>query len=296
METNKITEAGIYDNVPIEVYHGDKDWFSSTGLRYAKKSLKNFRLYQEGYYDNERKTHFDFGNAAECALLEAGNFHNKVAIFDETQKPSPNQTFAANVNKEWKADFYEVNAEKYIITQDGKESFRVIEEILKSCYSDAAIQRLIKNIEFQKSIYWVDQVTKLKLKTRPDVCRIKNNVIVDVKTAVDGSPEKFSKALADHDLPFQAVMQIDGAISSGMMERVDNYYWLVLEKQAPFSATLYEFDPDDIKYCMDEYHYTLELVAEAIRTNKYPSYSQRADNPHGILTAKLPAWYRNYGL
>ena len=291
-----IVEPGIYDEIPIKVYHGEKDWLSSTGLRMAKKSLKNFRLYMEGYYDEERKTHFDFGNACEIALLEPENFHNEVAIFDPSQKPSPDQTFAANVNKEWKADFYEANSEKYIINQDGKESFRCIEEILKSCHADAAIQKLIKNIEYQKSIYWIDLGTGLKLKTRPDICRTKNKVLVDVKTALDGSPEAFSKALGNNDLPFQAVMQIDGVIQSGLMEKVDNYYWLVLEKVAPFSATLYEFDPEDIKYCMDEYRYTLELVAEAKRTNKYPSYSQRADNPHGILTARLPAWYRNYGL
>lgn len=293
-EEIKITEPGIYDDIPIEIYHGEKDWLSSTGLRKAKKSLKDFYLYLAGYYDEEKKTCFDFGNAAEIALVEPEEFHNKVAIFDASKKPSPGQTFAATVNKEWKAEFYEANAEKYIINQDGEESFRVIEEILKSCHSDAAIKKLIAGLEYQKSIYWIDKHTGLKLKIRPDLCRTKHNVLVDVKTAKDGSPEEFSKALANNDLPFQAVMQIDGVIQSGLMDRVDNYYWLVLEKKPPFSATLYEFDPDDIAWVTREYRRTLNDVAEAKRTNKYPSYSNRADNKHGILTARLPLWYRNY--
>jgi FMN phosphatase YigB (HAD superfamily) len=74
----------------------------------------------------------------------------------------------------------------------------------------------------------------------------------------------------------------------------DNYFWLVVEKEPPFSATLYEFMPDDIEYCMDEFHYTLKLVADAIAENKFPSYSQRADNKHGILQARLPLYYKQY--
>lgn len=287
----KINKQGIYKEVDINEYHANKDWISSTGLKRAKKSLKDFYLYQQGYYDNQKKIHFDFGNAFELALLEPDDFDSEVIIYDVEDRPEKEKGITSKANQEWKKSIF--NTDKYVINKDGKESFRVIEEMLKSCYSDAIIQRLIKNIEYQYSMYWIDQETGLKLKTRPDICRSKDNVIVDVKTTADGSPEKFSKDLANFDYPFQAAMQIDGVLQSGLMAKVDKYFWLVIEKEPPFSATLYEFDSEDMEWMLTEYRYTLKCVAEALENNHYPSYSFRADNKYGILKAQIPLWYRN---
>lgn len=286
-------KEGIYSDININDYHLYKDWYSSTGLRKAKKSLKDFYLYLNGYYDHEKKSFFDFGNAFELALLDKESFVANVNIFNEKDRPEQGKTFASSLNKAWKEDFF--NTDNYVINQDGGESYRVIEEMLKSCYADAVIRKLIENIEYQYSMFWIDS-HGLKLKTRPDICKSKKNIIVDVKTTRDGSPEAFSKDIANHDYPFQACMQIDGVLSTGFMKTVDEYYWLVVEKEPPFSATLYKFEQEDIKYCMDEYDYTKHLVAECLKTNIWPSYSQRADNKWGILSAKIPLWYRNYGL
>lgn len=287
----KINKPGIYKEVNIDDYHFNKEWISSTGLKRAKKSLKDFWLYQQGYYDNQKKIHFDFGNAFELALLEPENFHDQVVIYDPEERPEKEKGITSNKNQEWKKSIF--NTGQYVINKSGKESYSVIEQMLKSCYSDAIIQRLIKNIEYQYSMYWIDKETGLKLKTRPDICKSKKNVIVDVKTTIDGSPEKFSKDLANFDYPFQAAMQIDGVIQSGLMDKVDKYFWLVIEKEPPFSATLYEFDSEDIEWMLTEYRYTLKCVAEALEKNHYPSYSFRADNKYGILKAQIPLWYRN---
>lgn len=293
-------KAGIFNDIPIEEYHADKTWFSSTGLKKAKKSLKLFKLFLDGYFDDETKSHFMFGNAFELALLSPDEFNNKVAVEDEiltqiyTVNPNTKSPRSTNQYKEWYDE--QIKLQKYIIKEDGKESFRVIEEMLKSCYADAVIQKLISGIEYNYSLCWIDKETGLQLKTRPDICKVKKNIIVNLKTTTDGSPEQFSKDLAKLDYPFQACMEIDGALSTGFMSSVDNYYWLVVEKEPPFSATLYEFMPDDIKWCMDEYQYTLRTVKEALDKNLFPSYSQRASNKYGILEAKIPLYYKNYGL
>lgn len=285
---------GVYDNISIDDYHNDKEYFSSSGLKLAKKSLKLFKLYLDGKLDNSRKSHFDFGNAFELALLDRKAFENEVTVFDPDYRPDKTKAITSKINQEWKNNIF--SSDKYVINSKGKESDRVILEMLSSCYKDATIQRLIENIEYQYSMFWIDSKTGLKLKTRPDVCKSKKNVIVDVKTTEDGSPEKFSKDLANYDYPFQAVMQIDGVIQSGFMKQVDAYYWLVVEKQPPYSATLYEFDPEDRRWITDEYEYTLHCVKEALDKNLFPSYSFRADNKHGILRANIPLWYKNYGL
>lgn len=294
-------KTGVYSDINIKDYHNNKEFYSASGLKLAKKSLKLFKLYLDGKIgtygkpiSEDRKSHFDFGNAFELALLDRQAFEQEVIIYDPNKRPDQTKSITSSVNQEWKKAIY--NSDKYIINSDGEESDTVILEMLTSCYQDAVIQRMLKNIEYQYSMFWVDPQTGLKLKTRPDVCKSKKNVIIDIKTTDDGSPEKFSKDLANYDYPFQAVMQIDGVLQTRFMEQVDAYYWLVVEKQPPYSATLYEFDPDDRAYVTDEYEYTLNCVKQALEKNHFPSYSFRADNKYGILRANIPLWYRNFGL
>jgi len=290
---------GIFDNINIDDYHNDKEYFSASGLKLAKKSLKLFKLYLDGKVDSMgkvdsgRKMHFDFGNAFELALLDRDNFGRCVDVYNPEDRPDKTKSIISKTNQEWKSGIF--NSGKYIINSNGKESMSAIMEMLASCYADAVINKLIQNIEYQYSIFWTDP-SGLKLKTRPDICKSKKNIIVDVKTTTDGSPEQFSKDMANYDYPFQAIMQIDGVLKSGFMKQVDVYYWLVIEKEPPYSATLYEFDPDDIKWMRDEYEYVLHCVSEALIKNHFPSYSYRADNKYGILRANIPLWYKNFGL
>ena len=243
----------------------------------------------------ENRIRIDFGNAFELALLDQNAFEREVVLYDTDNRPEPNKTMGSTLNREWKEKIF--NTDKYVISKYGeKESFQTIVKMLTSCHQDAVIQKLIKGIEYQYSIFWTDEKTGLRLKTRPDICKTKKNIIVDVKTTIDGSPEKFSKDLANYDYPFQAVMQIDGVQRSGFMPHVDTYYWLVVEKEPPYSATLYEFDPEDIAWVMDEYDYVLGCVKQSFDKNLFPSYSYRADNKYGILKANIPLWYKNFGL
>ena len=291
---------GIHSNINIKDYHGDRNYFSASSLKLAKKSLKLFDMWMKGEIDttgkevSAKESHFDFGNAFELALLDQDAFANEVLLYDIDDRPEPDKTMGSNQNRAWKENIF--STDKYVISKWGeKESFQTIVKMLESCHQDAVIKKLIQGIEYQYSIFWTDK-SGLKLKTRPDICKTKKNIIVDVKTTTDGSPESFSRDLSKYDYPFQAVMQIDGVQQSGFMSQVDAYYWLVVEKEPPYSATLYEFDPEDIVWVMEEYDYVLNCVSEALKKNHFPSYSYRADNKYGILRANIPLWYKNFGL
>ena len=292
--------TGIFNDIDIDTYHLDKEWYSSTNLKNAKKSLKLFNMYQTGQLTFERKQAFDFGNAFELALLNPDEFNQKVAVEDEiliqiyTDKPETKSPRSTKMYADWVAE--NIQKKKYILKQSGTESFETIQYMLESCKQDAVINKLIQNIEYNYSLFWIDEETGLQLKTRPDICKSKKNIIVNLKTADDGSPEKFFKDCANYDYPFQASMEIEGVLKSGMMQQVDYYFWLVCEKKPPFSATIYEFSQDDREWCNAEFHYVLNIVKQAKELNLFPSYSQRADNKHGIITVQLPLWFKNSGL
>ena len=157
---------------------------------------------------------------------------------------------------------------------------------------DKIIQRLIDNVQYNYSLYWIDEDTGLKMKTRPDICKVNKNVIVNLKTTRDGSPEQFFRDAAKYDYPLQAAIEIQGCLKTGFMSSVDNYYWLVVEKNPPFNATIYNFKKDDMIWATDILGYYQKITAQAINENFYPGYSQQADNKYGIIDVDLPLWYR----
>lgn len=282
--SSKLT-VGVHPDISIEDYHADKSWFSSTGLKHAKRSMKEFKYFLDGKLDSGRKQCFDFGNAFELALLSPEEYKSKVVdesvIMDElfdSEKPRATKRY-----KEWVAG----QDGKYIISIEDKIT---IEEMLVSCSSDKTISRLIENIEYNYSLCWVSD-DGLQLKARPDICKAKKNVVVNLKTTTDASPSSFSKDMVNFDYPFQATHEIEGCLRSGFMDSVDNYYWLVVEKNRPHNAVLYEFMPEDRQACKFAYDEVMSRVARAVHHNHFGGYEELAENQFGILNAIIPSYY-----
>jgi hypothetical protein len=293
---------GIYTDLSIEDYHANRTHISATSIKEAKKSLKQFDWFRRGLMPAKVGSHFDFGNAFELALLDKPAFEKSVAIeqqdywialANEEKKAKDGEIYSnPRASARYKAEaskFSDANEGKYIITDSG---FKSVEAMLESCYKDSTIKKLIEGTEYQLSLFWTDEETGLKLKTRPDICKRKKNVIVNLKTIVDGSPKSFSRELAKFDYPLQACVEISGCLNSGLMQSVDNYFWLVVEKEPPFNATIYEFIESDRRSTFMEYEYLVNIIAKAESENLWPGYSQQADNKHGILQAQIPLWYK----
>lgn len=300
-------EDGIHTDITIQDYHANRTHYSATQLKYANKSLKHFYSYINGFLDKPKGSHLDFGNAFELALLNQEGYMKEVAVLPDqdfieianaVRVKEGKEPFTtprnSTVYKEGIKEFEKQNEGKYFIKDVGPESFDTIEEMLSSCLQDSVIQALIKNVEYQLSLFWTDPETGIRLKTRPDICKRTKNSIVNLKTTEDGSPQAFGKDLANYDYPLQACIEIDGCIKSGLMDKVDNYFWLVVEKVAPFNATIYEFDERDRAACMDNYRFILKKIQKAREQEKWPGYSDLASNEYGILKATIPPWYNSF--
>lgn len=289
---------GIHTDVTIKEYHANRTHISATQIKRARKSLSEWKWYES--HEQESKSHFDFGNAFELALLDKVGFEKEVAI-EQTEaweaaalisNPELKEPGMSKVYKELRDGFRIAHRGKYIVPDIGEQSFMTIEKMLESCIKDSTIQKLISGTEYQLSLFWTHEETGLNLKTRPDICKRKKNVVVNLKTINDGSPKEFSRELAKYDYPIQAAVEIMGCLRTGLMTTVDNYFWLVVEKKPPFNATIYEFDKTDIMWAMDELDFILSRIKKAKEADLFPGYSDRADNEHGILKADIPLYYK----
>jgi hypothetical protein len=78
-----------------------------------------------------------------------------------------------------------------------------------------------------------------------------------------------------------------GAVATGLMPQVDKYYWLAVEKKAPYCVKIFEFDPIDWEFADMLVQQTLNKIAKG--GNK--GYSEKSYNDLGIITLQLPKYY-----
>lgn len=276
----------IVRDLSIKDYHLDKDYLSASAIKEAMKSMKHFNYYRNQPKEEQFKAHFDLGNAFELLLLDyfqgTKEFDNEVVIFDEAKRPEQDKGITSKINQEWKQSI--LNGEKYVIFPKDVE---VLSAMLTTCINDSTIKKLLSNTDKQVSLFWEDEQTGLKLKSRPDVNKSKANVLVDIKTCDSAAPEDFSRSVAKFNYPIQAAIQMRGCVATGLMPQVDKYYWLAVEKKPPYCAQIYEFDPND--WGMADM--AVNMVLHKIKNGGDQGYSERADNALGIITLELPKYY-----
>ena len=162
--------------------------------------------------------------------------------------------------------------------------------MLSQLEKDEVVWKLLSNTKYQVTAIWHDD--GLTLKTRPDVAKMNKNVIIDIKTTRDASPRGFARQCAQLDYPLQAIMQCEGMVKAGGMKQVDRYYWLAIEKEAPYNYGMYHFTPSDRDDALIIYQDALKKVREMDKDNPR-SYGREALNGYGIIDLQIPNYYFN---
>lgn len=135
----------------------------------------------------------------------------------------------------------------------------------------------------EHSVYWHDPVTGELCRCRPDWWR-SDDVIVDVKTTDDASPEGFAKSIANWRYDVQDPYYRDGIkIATG--REIKAFVFLAVEKKFPHAVGCYVLDQESIDIGRAQYRADLDLYAKCVKTSTWPGYSDR------IETITLPAWH-----
>lgn len=290
--------TGVH-NISITDYHKNDTHYSSTQLKKAKKSMAHFHAIQE-FGPNPC---FDFGNAFELALIDPDSFDREVnvrqcskwveAALDENpnlKSPKASKTYK-ELQKNAEAEFQG----QYTIDDEGDQSLETINQMLESCRQDPFIMSLTAEATIDQSYFWTDPASGLQMKSRPDLIKEGKlgTYMVDVKTGLDFSPPKFKRYLLDYDLPLQAIMQIEG-FETCTGSTVHEYYWLCVEKKAPYIATLYRFTKDQQESIKADFQQTKALLAKEIQLGKSSGYGGRSSDKYAVLNADIPSYYSTY--
>lgn len=139
--------------------------------------------------------------------------------------------------------------------------------------------------EAEKSVYWNDPTTGVLCRCRPDWWR-EDDVLVDLKTTDDASPEGFAKSMANWRYDVQDPFYTDGVkIATG--RNVKAFVFIAVEKKPPYAVGVYVLDSASREIGRAMYQHDLKVYAECLANDNWPGYGDK------IQTINMPAWHAN---
>lgn len=182
------------------------------------------------------------------------------------------------------AEWTENNPGRIVLTP---ETWDQLHAMANAVHSHPAAGALLTGCpgEAEKSVYWNDAITGVLCRCRPDWWR-DDNVIVDLKTTEDASPEGFAKSMANYRYDVQAAYYMDG-IQKATRKRPKAFVFIAVEKKPPYGVGVYVLDADSLELGRAQYQHDLRIYAECVRTGEWPGYGDK------IQTISLPAWHAN---
>lgn len=139
--------------------------------------------------------------------------------------------------------------------------------------------------EAEKSVYWNDPTTGVLCRCRPDWWR-EDDVLVDLKTTDDASPEGFAKSMANWRYDVQDPFYTDGVkIATG--RNVKAFVFIAVEKKPPYAVGVYVLDSASRDIGRATYQHDLKVYAECLANDNWPGYGDK------IQTINMPTWHAN---
>lgn len=298
----KFSCTSLFDS--NEAYHGNKDYIGSTSLKKIKESPLHY-INQEPL-DTEA---IRFGSAYHLFILEPEKFDEEYFVIDDTnfcrqliefgtldkkgQRVEVSKPRATNAYKEWLASQESQANGRILFDTDDYNRMKAMKDRL---FSNRYIRSLLTNGEAEKSYYCDLQIItgqNVGVKVKPDYCKPKKRLIIDLKTCGDASVKGFARHAADMDYHISAALYADMLSFFEGKEMGWTFMFIAQEKTKPFAFNIFEASPQFISQGRYEYELLLQLYAWCRDNDRWPGYQVFCSNRFGINEINLPPYAIN---
>lgn len=242
-------------------------------LKLAKPTLERARYRLD--HPEDPSDPMKLGQANHAAVLEP-------EAFDKEYREAEYQYKKLKVEKDWWAE-----AEKKFphVTFLRPSEYRDCIAMRDAVWAKAEARSLLSGHGVNEiCAVWFDEELGLWGKGRLDrYCTIRSfSTVVELKTAVEASPWKFSKAISDYDYHIDAGWRMRGLRILDDRPRV--YRFVVVESKPPHSVATYQLADEDIAQGEREACDLARALRDAENTGIWPGYSDVTE------VIRLPKW------
>lgn len=262
-------KPGIYTDLSNEQYHA-ADGISKSGLDLIARSPY---LYRHRQVVEQTKAML-IGSAVHCAVLEPALFPHRYTV-------APAADGRTKAGKELLARFAEDNAGKTVLPL---ADYDQVVAMANATWRHPAARNILTGGQAETSIFQGHHGALVKV--RPDW--ITEDLLVDVKTTQDASPEAFSKACWNYRYHVQAALYLDvasAAFTGHLGDRFSSFVFIAIEKSAPYQVAVYVADAAMVEAGRVVYHRDLEMYKRCLATGDWPGI-----NEGKIASIGLPYW------
>ncbi|WP_405490392.1 PD-(D/E)XK nuclease-like domain-containing protein [Nocardia sp. NBC_00511] len=257
---------GLYAGISEEIYHGDPNSLSSTGMRtlLEEGGPARFKAAAPVFSDE-----FDEGTAAHSLLLGAGPEVVEVKTDVWTPKAKAEREAARAKGQ------VALKTKQFQMVHDMAEAARKVPEV-------AELLSLPGQAEM--SAYAMDPQHWVMLRARFDwlVVTGKRALVLDYKTTKNAGRRPFERSGADYgyhiqDVTYRRVLRLLGI-------DVEQFLFLAQEKTRPYLVSLHEWDDAALAEAERRVDDAIALYAQCRELGYWPGYRG------GINQMSLPAW------
>lgn len=244
-------------------YHEKTEYLSKSTLDQLHKSPAHFQAYINGE-KKEPTTAMVFGSLVHSVVFGIDNYIVSPQVDRRTKD-----------GKALYESFLETAIDKeLIVTQDQYDQAVLIAESVAKHPKAAA---LLTSGVAEKPVF--GELNGVMAKCKPDYFNTNFNVLVDLKTTTDASPTEFAKSIWNYRYHVQAAMYLD-------LTKATRFFFIAVEKEAPFNCEVYELDEESIAVGREEYLADIETYKKCLKTENWHGYSEEP----AIHVISIPSW------
>lgn len=285
--THEVTEPGVYDGIPDEVYHRDPVPEGSLSVSGAKRLLPPscpaiFKWERD--HGRPDKHAFDFGHAAHAKVLGVG------AEIVTVQRTAKDGTVSDAENYQTKS----AQEHRDEIRAAGKvpllASERAEVDAMATALFAHPIARTLFNPEHgqpEQSLFWPDAEFHIWRRARLDWLPNPLNdrmIVADYKSAVTANPDEFERPMANFGYAMQAAWYTDAVVDLGLAESAE-FLFVVQEKTPPYLVSVIQPDLLAMRTGRSRNRRAIETYARCAAADEWPGY--RDD----VSLVSVPYWY-----
>lgn len=256
----KTLEKGIHRHVPFHEYQ-QWDAISKHDLDDMARSPAHFQAAQSK--PQLVTPAMTFGTACHTMILEPQNACEEIAVMPKCDRRT-------KAGKEMAAEFKAASDGMAVITQ---EEYDRILEMRMAVDRHPVGGPMVKNARYiEASANWEDPSTGLRSRCRPDI--VHDDLVVDLKTAMDAGRWAFASSMHKFRYHVQAAYYLDGLINLGVVSPNAKFIFLVVEKLPPHAVAIYAVQQEDIERGRLQYERDIIRYARCKKENHWPGYSE----------------------
>lgn len=276
----EVTEPGVYDRIPDDVYHADPvpgGSLSSTGARrlLPPSCPALYRWYADHAQPSKRA--FDFGHAAHQLVLGVGPEIVAVGYDDWRTKDAK-----AQQQKAYAAGQVPLLAADYAVVEDMAAALRA-HPLASALLSAPGLP--------EQSMFWQDGTRaeaaiwrRCRFDWFPKWSGHGRLIVPDYKTTKSAEPAACRKAMADYGYYMAAAWYLDAVRALGLAD--DAAFVLVFqEKTPPYLITVVEPDREALAWGDLRNREAIHIYRRCRASGHWPDYADGR-----VLTLALPRW------